>query len=39
MDPADSKAAIEAYWLTTVMEDRAESAPPPAQAPAEPESE
>jgi hypothetical protein len=24
--------AVESYWLTTVMEDRAESAPPPADA-------
>jgi hypothetical protein len=32
MDSKDSKAATEAYWLLTVLEDRAESAPPPAPA-------
>jgi hypothetical protein len=32
----DSKAAaLEVYWLQTVLDDRAESAPPP--APVEPE--
>jgi len=42
MDLKDSSAtdlkdsiAVEAYWLQTVLEDRAESAPPP--APVEPE--
>jgi hypothetical protein len=28
------QAHFEAYWLQTVLEDRAESAPPPATAPA-----
>jgi len=29
MDSKDSPD-VESYWLTTVLEDRAESAPPPA---------
>jgi hypothetical protein len=29
------QAHLEAYWLTTVLEDRAESAPPPADDEAE----
>jgi len=33
----NSKDSIEDYWLQTVLEDRAESAPPP--APVEPETE
>jgi hypothetical protein len=28
----DSAAAVARYWLQTVLEDRAESAPPPAEA-------
>jgi hypothetical protein len=28
----DSNVSIAAYWLQTVLEDRAESAPPPATA-------
>lgn len=37
MDSKDSEAAAHRYWLQTVLEDRAESAPPP--APVEPEQE
>jgi hypothetical protein len=35
--PTTSASPVAQYWLITVLEDRAESAPPP--APAEPESE
>jgi hypothetical protein len=28
-----SSRSVEQYWLQTVIDDRAESAPPPAQAP------
>jgi hypothetical protein len=32
MDSKDSTADLHSYWLQTVLEDRAESAPPPAAA-------
>jgi hypothetical protein len=32
MDFKDSEATIDSYWLRTVLEDRAESAPPPEAA-------
>jgi hypothetical protein len=32
MIPNDSTAIVEQYWLQTVEDDRAESAPPPAAA-------
>jgi hypothetical protein len=33
MIPEDSTAAAHQYWLRTIEEDRAESAPPPAPQP------
>jgi hypothetical protein len=37
MSKDSPQAHFEAYWLQTVLEDRAESAPPP--APVDPEAE